>query len=116
MWPQKEFGSVVARIAFDFRHFDSGDYVGAVQARDLSENITKVLYPNDNINLEIWPAEVHALLREARRRKLTVLALAATGVEAQQALLDRRDSKTDGMVLEGEFAAKFAQVVDQILS
>ena len=34
---------------FDFRHFNSGDYVGAVYAKDLTENITKVLYPNDNI-------------------------------------------------------------------
>jgi starch phosphorylase len=34
---------------FDFRHFNAGDYVGAVHAKDLTENITKVLYPNDNI-------------------------------------------------------------------
>jgi starch phosphorylase len=34
---------------FDFRHFNTGDYVGAVQEKDLSENISKVLYPNDNI-------------------------------------------------------------------
>jgi starch phosphorylase len=34
---------------FDFRQFNSGDYVRAVQEKDQSENITKVLYPNDNI-------------------------------------------------------------------
>jgi hypothetical protein len=41
------------------------------------------------------------LLREAHRRKLTVLALASNGVEAQRAL----EAKTDGIVLEGKFAA-----------
>jgi starch phosphorylase len=40
--------SARATDEFDFRHFDAGDYVGAVQAKDLSENISKVLYPNDN--------------------------------------------------------------------
>jgi len=33
---------------FDFGLFDEGDYVRAVQQKVLSENITKVLYPNDN--------------------------------------------------------------------
>ncbi|MDP8235598.1 MAG: glycogen/starch/alpha-glucan phosphorylase [Candidatus Erginobacter occultus] len=33
---------------FDFQLFDEGDYVKAVQQKVLSENITKVLYPNDN--------------------------------------------------------------------
>jgi starch phosphorylase len=41
--------SARATDEFDFRHFDSGDYVGAVHAKDLSENISKVLYPNDNV-------------------------------------------------------------------
>jgi len=44
-----------------------------------------------------------ALVREARRRKLTVLALAANEQEAQRAL----GARTDGVVLEGEFAAGF---------
>ncbi|MBN1994766.1 MAG: glycogen/starch/alpha-glucan phosphorylase [Anaerolineae bacterium] len=33
---------------FDFQLFDVGDYARAVQQKTLSENITKVLYPNDN--------------------------------------------------------------------
>jgi starch phosphorylase len=33
---------------FDFRLFDEGDYVRAVEQKILSENITKVLYPNDS--------------------------------------------------------------------
>ncbi|MDP2340054.1 MAG: glycogen/starch/alpha-glucan phosphorylase [Deltaproteobacteria bacterium] len=34
---------------FDFRHFNSGDYRGAVESKMRSENISKVLYPNDNL-------------------------------------------------------------------
>lgn len=33
---------------FDLDSFNKGDYVGAVQERHHSENITSVLYPNDN--------------------------------------------------------------------
>ncbi|MBE9125181.1 MULTISPECIES: glycogen/starch/alpha-glucan phosphorylase [unclassified Coleofasciculus] len=33
---------------FDFQVFDSGDYAGAVTGKIFSENISKVLYPNDN--------------------------------------------------------------------
>jgi len=33
---------------FDFKVFDSGDYVGSVTNKIFSENISKVLYPNDN--------------------------------------------------------------------
>ncbi len=33
---------------FDFAAFDSGDYNGAVKAQNDAENISKVLYPNDN--------------------------------------------------------------------
>ena len=40
--------SARATDEFDFHEFDAGDYIGAVHAKDLSENITKVLYPNDN--------------------------------------------------------------------
>ena len=33
---------------FDFAAFDSGDYDGAVKKKNDAENISKVLYPNDN--------------------------------------------------------------------
>ncbi|GAB1482491.1 glycogen/starch/alpha-glucan phosphorylase [Treponema sp.] len=33
---------------FDLNYFNDGDYIGAVSAKSVSENITKVLYPNDN--------------------------------------------------------------------
>lgn len=36
--------------SFDFEAFNAGDYVGAVQAKMVSENLSKVLYPNDNIS------------------------------------------------------------------
>lgn len=35
--------------SFDFRAFNVGDYYGAVHEKVASENITKVLYPNDEI-------------------------------------------------------------------
>ncbi len=34
---------------FNLEHFNHGDYVGAVEAKVLSENISKVLYPSDEI-------------------------------------------------------------------
>ena len=36
-----------ATESFDFQAFNTGDYYGAVQEKISSENITKVLYPND---------------------------------------------------------------------
>jgi len=36
-----------AAESFDFQAFNTGDYYGAVLAKMVSENITKVLYPND---------------------------------------------------------------------
>lgn len=33
---------------FDFKHFNEGDYIAAVGDKNKSENISKVLYPNDN--------------------------------------------------------------------
>lgn len=36
---------------FDFHYFNSGDYVKAVEQKNISENISKVLYPNDNMHL-----------------------------------------------------------------
>ena len=34
---------------FDLNYFNDGDYIKAVSEKSVSENITKVLYPNDNI-------------------------------------------------------------------
>lgn len=34
---------------FDFNYFNSGDYYAAVEGKNKSENISKVLYPNDNV-------------------------------------------------------------------
>src|ERR1700694_901030 len=36
-----------ASESFDFQAFNTGDYYGAVMEKVTSENITKVLYPND---------------------------------------------------------------------
>ena len=41
--------SAKATDEFDLNYFNRGDYEGAVEAKSLSENITRVLYPNDNI-------------------------------------------------------------------
>ncbi|HET6268404.1 MAG TPA: glycogen/starch/alpha-glucan phosphorylase [Acidobacteriota bacterium] len=34
---------------FDFEYFNTGDYIKAVQDKEKSETISKVLYPNDNV-------------------------------------------------------------------
>jgi len=39
--------SAEAPESFDFHSFNRGDYYGAVNGKVISENITKVLYPND---------------------------------------------------------------------
>jgi len=36
---------------FDLREFSEGDYIGAIDQRALAENISRVLYPADNISL-----------------------------------------------------------------
>ncbi len=36
-----------ATESFDFQAFNTGDYYGAIQAKVIAENISKVLYPND---------------------------------------------------------------------
>lgn len=36
--------------SFDFQIFNMGDYLGAVGDKMVSENISKVLYPNDNVS------------------------------------------------------------------
>lgn len=35
---------------FSFQEFNSGNYLAAVESKNLSENISKVLYPNDTFN------------------------------------------------------------------
>lgn len=42
--------SAQAPESFDFDAFNSGDYMGAVHDKLASENISKVLYPNDNLH------------------------------------------------------------------
>lgn len=41
--------SAKASREFDLNYFNDGDYIKAVAAKSVSENITKVLYPNDNL-------------------------------------------------------------------
>jgi starch phosphorylase len=36
---------------FDLGEFNAGDYIGAIESRAQSENICRVLYPNDNFSL-----------------------------------------------------------------
>ncbi|HDQ13851.1 MAG TPA: glycogen/starch/alpha-glucan phosphorylase [Sediminispirochaeta sp.] len=43
--------SARAAEEFDFEDFNSGDYVEAVSAKVMAENLTKVLYPNDKLYL-----------------------------------------------------------------
>ncbi|MBX7222894.1 MAG: glycogen/starch/alpha-glucan phosphorylase [Blastocatellia bacterium] len=40
--------SAKASRDFDFDYFNKGDYIGALEAKNDSETISKVLYPNDN--------------------------------------------------------------------
>lgn len=40
--------SAQATESFDFSAFNSGDYFGAVQEKVITENVSKVLYPNDD--------------------------------------------------------------------
>lgn len=37
-----------SRYSFDLSYFNHGNYIKAVIDRNLAENITRVLYPNDN--------------------------------------------------------------------
>ncbi len=61
---------------FDLRDFNVGDYIGALERQVLTENITRVLYPNDNFHLgkELRLKQqyflVSATLQDAIRRHL----------------------------------------------
>lgn len=46
----ERFRSAKAENHFHLKFFNDGDYVQAVMDRNLSENITRVLYPNDNVS------------------------------------------------------------------
>jgi glycogen phosphorylase len=41
--------TALSSSGFNFQEFSKGDYVGAVEAKVLGENISKVLYPSDDI-------------------------------------------------------------------
>jgi len=43
--------SAEAVESFDFQSFNTGDYYQAVEAKTISETVTKVLYPNDEPNI-----------------------------------------------------------------
>jgi starch phosphorylase len=43
--------SARSTAAFDLTYFNQGDYVGAVERRALSENISKILYPSDRVTV-----------------------------------------------------------------
>ncbi|KAK6011956.1 phosphorylase, glycogen/starch/alpha-glucan family, partial [Ostertagia ostertagi] len=59
MLPVNFYGKVVkdekgrAENHFHLKFFNDGDYVQAVMDRNLSENITRVLYPNDNVCCDV---------------------------------------------------------------
>ena len=61
---------------FDLEDFNVGDYIGALEHRVLAENITRVLYPNDNfylgkeLRLKQQYFLVSATLQDAIRRHL----------------------------------------------
>lgn len=63
---------------FDLEDFHVGDYIGAVEHKVLAENITKVLYPNDNIyvgkelRLRQQYFMVSATIQDAIRRHLII--------------------------------------------
>jgi starch phosphorylase len=71
LWKSEAFES------FDFRSFNEGDYYGAVNDKVLSENISKVLYPNDEqiggkaLRLKQQYFFVSCSLQDAIRRHLS---------------------------------------------
>lgn len=48
-----------------------GDYIEAVLDRNLAENISRVLYPNDNVSLQAALCQVHSTITGDRRAHTT---------------------------------------------
>ena len=43
--------SAKAETSFHLKFFNTGDYIQAIMDRNNAENITRVLYPNDNVRV-----------------------------------------------------------------
>uniref|UniRef100_A0A0N5AZD0 Alpha-1,4 glucan phosphorylase n=1 Tax=Syphacia muris TaxID=451379 RepID=A0A0N5AZD0_9BILA len=67
--------SAKAENHFRLKFFNDGDYVQAVMDRNLSENITRVLYPNDNAMIKI---ELVIFIGKELRLKQQYFLVAAT--------------------------------------
>ncbi len=71
-----------AAESFDFAAFNSGDYLGAVQEKMVSENLSKVLYPNDDSSqgkrlrlaqqIFFVSCSLHDMVRIMSRQKLSL--------------------------------------------
>jgi glycogen phosphorylase len=71
-----------AAESFDFAAFNSGDYLGAVQEKMVSENLSKVLYPNDDSSqgkrlrlaqqIFFVSCSLHDMIRIMSRQKLSL--------------------------------------------
>ena len=74
------------RVASDFHfgHFNDGDYMKAVEQKILSENLSRVLYPNDATD-----AGREALLEGRRRRVEAFTSLLAALPQRELAQLAR---------------------------
>ena len=71
--------SARATEEFDLRYFNEGDYLRAVEEKAESENITKVLYPNDNVSAgRELRLQAGVLLRVAPRCRTSSAATRST--------------------------------------
>ena len=99
---------------FDFKNFNAGDYRGAVENKMRSENISKVLYPNDNnpegkeLRLKQEYFFVSATLQDVVRRYKKHVRLHDLGSERSVATKLKFD---DNMVPVG--AALFERFADR---
>ena len=46
---------ILLQYIFHLLLVNSGEYIEAVCDRNLAENISRVLYPNDNVSIGVWP-------------------------------------------------------------